>query len=66
MVHYNTAEKLYSQAPQSILEHVPHHLQFVDPLPAEMVAPDKGYKPISSNRGDTDVFSFCIVISQHV
>lgn len=42
MVHYNTAEKLYSQAPQSILEHVPGHLHFVDPSPAETVAPYKG------------------------
>ena len=35
MVHYNTAEQLHSQAPQSVLGHGPGHLHFVDPLPAE-------------------------------
>lgn len=66
MVHYNTAEQLYSQAPQSILEHVPGHLHVVDPSPAEMVAHHKGNKPINYNNGTPKYSVFVITISQRV
>lgn len=50
MVHYNTAEQLYSQAPRSIP--VPGHLHFDVfgfTLSAEWVAHYKGNKPINYN-----------------
>lgn len=38
MAYYNTAEQLFSQAPQGILGRVPGRLHFVDPFTDGLLA----------------------------